>query len=577
MTHRVKRTLWLFLTGCALAGLGGGSLQGEEPSSEGVLPEAERAQVAQLAREPAPLADSALLSLDFREAEIQTVLQALGRKAGINIVTGSDIAGTVTIHLENVSWERALETVIQAAGLAYEKQENVIMVSTLDQLKLRREALKELVEIEPVITKVVQLKYLDAVDVKAFLEPQLTPQGKISVLAMTGQKGWKFGAAEAGGGGSAQDTRERREREGARSKAIVVTDTPTTIDRIEKILAKVDILPKQILIESRVMEVNRDLLRDLGFEIGTGTSSTSSSTSSGFVSSSTSRSFGQQSLNKADGGAADLASFGGSVLDQFLSPSVFVPKTTGLTAANTGLSMILRKLRGTQLEVLVRALEEDVRTNTLSAPRILTLSGQEARILIGEKFPILNTQVSGTTSTTTTTTLDYYQDIGIELFVVPQVGGDNHVDMIIHPVVSARTGSVGTNEYPILDVREAETQVILQHGETIVIGGLLKDVKAKARVGLPFLGKLPIVGPLFARTTTDMAKIDLLIFITAKIIEADGLSKEELDRLEKQYEEFFQEKVVSRKKRRDPHHAEDLLPPKPKKPNHGILYRRQKN
>ena len=528
-------------------------------------------QLAQVSAPPGP-SEEGMISLDFRQADIQTVLQALSRKARVNIVTSAQVTGQVTIELENVSWERALETIVSTTGLAYEKQDNVIIVSTLEELKIRREAVKALVEIEPVITRVIQLNYLDAGDVKTFLEPQLTAQGKISVLEMTGQKGWSFGAAEAGGGGSAEDTRSRRDREKARSKAVVITDTPTTIDRIEKILLKVDVLPRQILIETRVMEVSRNLLQDLGLEVGTGSSSTTVNSSSGFASGG--RTFSQQSLNKVEG-QSDSANFGGSLLNQVISPSVFVPQSTGLTAANAGLSLILRKLRGTQLEALLRALEEDVRTNTLSAPHVLTLSGQEARILIGEKFPILNTQVSGTTSTTTTTTLDYYQDIGIELFVVPQVSGEDHVDMIIHPVISARNGSVGTNEYPILDVREAETQVITQDGDTIVIGGLLKDVKSKSRVGFPFLGKLPFIGPVFSRSTTDVSKVDLLIFITAKIVPVGGLSPAETDRLQKQYEEFFREKIS-----KNPHRSKTMpaeLPGSPSEAssNRGYLYRKE--
>ena len=532
----------LFLVGPLV--LTPGSFGAEEESQESPI------QVAQAPAAPSPISEEALISLDFREADLQTVLQALSRKAKINIVSSAQVVGQISIQLDNVSWERALDTIVSTTGLAYEKRENVIIVSTLEELKARREAVKTLVEIEPIITKVIQLNYLDAADVKAFLAPQLTAQGKISVLELTGQKGWSFGAAE-GGGGSSEATRSRRKRDTARSKAVVITDTPTTLDRLEKVLAKVDVLPQQILIETRVMEVNRDLLQDLGLEVGTGSNSTTLSTSSGFVSATNSRTFSQQSLNKVSG-EADQASFGGSALNQFLTPSVFVPETTGLTALNTGLSLVFRKLRGTQLEVLLHALEEDVRTNTLSAPNVLTLSGQEARILIGEKYPILNTQVSGETSTTTTTTLDYYQNIGIELFVVPQVSGENHVDMIIHPVVSARTGSVGTNAYPVLDVREAETQVILENGDTIVIGGLLKDVKSKSRIGLPFLGKLPFVGPLFSRSTTDVAKVDLLIFITAKIVPVGGLSAQETERLQRQYEEFFRQQVnkTSKKSKR---------------------------
>ena len=560
-----------------------GVLLGPTPCSFGQGPEdgqreGQELRLAQVPAEgPAP-AGEAPISLDFRQADIQTVLEALARKAKINIVTSALVTGQVTIHLENVTWEQALQTVVSTTGLAYDKQNNVVLVSTIEELKTRREAVKALVEIEPVMTKVIQLKYLDAGDVKKFLEPQLGPQGRISVLEMTGQKGWGFGAAEAGGGGSSQETRARREREKARSKAVVITDTSTTIDRIETILGKLDVLPQQILIEARVMEVSRDLLQDLGLEVGTGSSSTSLSTSAGFVSGSSSRTFSQQSLNKR-AGENDLASFAGSVLNQFLTPSNFIPKTTGLTSANSGLAMVMRLLRGTQVEALIRALEEDVRTNTLSAPHVVTLSGQEARILIGEKFPILNTQVSGTSSTTTTTTLDYYQDIGIELFVVPQIGGDNHIDMIIHPVISSRNGSVGTNQYPILDVREAETQIILQHGDTIVIGGLLKDVKSKSRIGLPFLGKVPLLGPLFARSTTDVSKIDLLIFITARIVPVDGLSPEEMERLRQQYEGFFREKLNQRAKGRA-ELAPDAQGPSPvntipAEQNHGYLYRKE--
>lgn len=509
-------------------------------------------QVAQIS--PLPILEAQLISLDFKEVEIQTVLQALARKAKVNIVTGKEVTGSVTIHLADVTWEQALEAVIKMSGYAYEKDNNVILVSTLEDLKVRRAAMKELVDIEPVTTRVIQLRYLDAGDAKRFLEPQLSPQGKISVLEMTGQKGWGFGTGKAGQ--ESETERKRQTRESSRSKSLVITDTPSTIDRLEKILTRIDVSPKQILIEARIMEVSRDLLRDLGLEVGTGANSTNLSSSAGFVSGTSSRTFNTQSLAKTSGD--DRATFGGSLLNQFLSPSIFVPKTTSLSAANTGLSLILRQLRGTQFEILLKALEEDVRTNTLSAPHVLTLSGQEARVLIGEKYPILNTQVSGTSTSVTTTTLDYYQNIGIELFVVPQVSGDREVNMIIHPVISSRTGTVGSNAYPILNTREAETQILIQDGDTIVIGGLLKDALAKSRVGIPFLGKLPFLGPLFSRSTTDIEKIDLLIFITAKIIEPGTLGPEDAQRLRKSYEEF----VLSRSPGQKPEW--EILPQKTK-------------
>ena len=493
-----------------------------------------------------------LISMDFKEADILTVLQVLARQSKQNLVASPEVQGKVSIHLEEVTWQQALDTIIQNSGLAYEKKGNVILISTLEELRSRRETLKALTENEALVTRVIQLKYLDATDVQKFIQPQLSEQGKISVLEMTGQKGWTFGTAE-GGGSAAQEERKRTDRESSRSRSVVITDTPSTIERIEKILQQVDIIPKQILIEARVMEVNRDLLRDLGLEVGTGTGSTTTSSSQGFVQGTNSRTFSQQSVNKDSSGGIDVSNAGGCLLNQVITPANFIPEATGLSAANAGLALLFRQLRGTQVEVMVRALEEDVHTNTLSAPHILTLSGQEARILIGEKFPILNTQVSGTDSTTTTTTLEYYQDIGIELYVVPQISGDKFVDMIIHPVVSSRTGTVGDNQYPILDVREAETQVVMENGETVVIGGLLKDVKTKSVVGIPFLGKIPLLGHLFSRTTVDDGKVDLLIFLTAHIIDSKGLSEPELQTLRKRYENFFREKMMmdGEKKKKD--------------------------
>lgn len=495
-------------------------------------------QLAQAAAAPASAIGPAQISLDFNEADIHIVLQALARKAGVNIVASKEVKGTVTIHLENVSWEQALETISTTAGFGFEKNENVVLVATLVELKTRREAMKELGQVESSITKVIELRYLDASDVQAFLEPQLSAQGRISVLEMTGQKGWSFGAAQAGKSSSAEKERGREKRENSRSKAIVITDTPTTIGRVEKILTKIDVLPKQILIETRIMEVSRDLLRDINLGVVTGATAGSTSLT-------------MRTQAGAKQGGTNVTEIAGSLAQTDFTPSSFVPATTGLTAAIAGAQFFFQQLHGMQLSALLKLLEEDVRTNTLSAPNVLTLSGQEARILVGEKYPILKTEVTGTSSTTTTQSLDYYQNIGIELYVVPQVSGDDHISMIVHPVVSSRNGTIGTNAYPILTTRETETQVVLGNGDTVVIGGLLKDVKSKSRIGLPFLGKLPIVGPIFSRTTEDVGKIELLIFITAKLVEPGMLSPDEMARLQQQYEAFMHERLSSRKAKRE--------------------------
>jgi general secretion pathway protein D len=196
--------------------------------------------------------------------------------------------------------------------------------------------------------------------------------------------------------------------------------------------------------------------------------------------------------------------------------------------------------------VIMHALEEDVHANTLSAPRIVTLDNQEASILVGYHTPILKSDVSSDSTTGTsklTQTLDYYQEIGIRLNVVPQVSEDGYINMIIHPSITSSTTNVPaqsvtgnittTTNYPIIDVREAQTQILMKDGETIVIGGLLKDVQTRGTSGIPFLSKIPLLGVLFQRETIDNSKVDLLIFITAHVVKDDEFSAEEIAKIER--------------------------------------------
>jgi len=460
------------------------------------------------------------ITLDFKDADIQSVLRILSEKGNVNIVCSKDVAGVVTMRLTDVPWQKALDVILKTYGYGYERQENIITVTPIGKLTEQKKAENELSEVQPVITEVFTLKYLDANDAKKVIEPQLSTRGKVTVVEVKGKKGWKFGEVAAGTASTGGTKLERAEKaEEARSRTLVVSDVPPYMDKIRDILARIDIMPKQVLIETKIVEVSKDKLKDIGIDWGTGSLGAQSTTMYPFPLSHT-----------TDGRVTDQLA--GHDLSSQVTPSVFVPKSTGLTPDNTGLKLVFQKLTGTQLEIIVHALEEDVNTNTLSNPRILTLDNQEATILVGTKYPILETSVAGTDVTTTTSTLKYYQDIGIQLNVVPQISGDDLINMIVHPAVTSYTDTlkarsssgVITAEYPIINTREAETQVMMRDGETVVIGGLLKDVKSKGKFTVPILGKIPILGVLFTRDTTDTEKIDLLIFITAKIVNPPELA-----------------------------------------------------
>ncbi|MBI5144944.1 MAG: type IV pilus secretin PilQ [Candidatus Omnitrophica bacterium] len=477
---------------------------------------------------------SQYVTLDFKEADIRNVLKIISYKSGVNIVFTPEVIGNVTIRLTDVPWERALDVVLKTYGYAYERQGNIITVAPFDKLTAQKKQEVELAQVQPTITEVFALKYIDAQDAKKALEPQLSPRGKITVLEMTGQAGWEFAGADIG-----KRKRVSEERL-SRSKVLIVSDVAGALAKIKEVIAQIDVMPQQVMIETRIVEVNKDLLRDLGFDWGTGSEGAESSTITSVASA------------KTAGNAT--STLGGHTLGSQVKPSGFGPlagtTTTAVSSAepfNVGLELLFRKLTGTQFETMLHMLEEDVNTNTLSAPRIMALNNQEATILVGTKYPILKTEVATDTSTTNVT-LDYYQDIGIQLNVVPQVGANNYINMVIHPAVTSYTDTLGTNAYPIIQTREAETRVLMKDGETVVIGGLLKDAKTKSVMGVPFLSKIPLLGLLFKRETIDTTKTDLLIFISARIVKEGELTPEEIAKLEERLERRAAEKKVATKK-----------------------------
>ncbi|MFH0855058.1 MAG: secretin and TonB N-terminal domain-containing protein [Candidatus Omnitrophota bacterium] len=504
------------------------------------------------------------VTLDFKEADIQNVLKIISYKSGVNIVSTPEVLGNVTLRMVDVPWETALDVILKTYGYSYQKQGNIILVTRLENMaKLQAE--------EPLQTEIFTLKFLDAQDAQKIIIPLLTPRGKISVLYARGQKGWTFGTFKIGKETVTNAALEREKQEAkaetismqnsatgelisrkaefdasVKSKVLLITDTAPSLDRIRNvIIPAIDKRPKQVLIEARIMEVQKDKLKDIGLEWGKGNGSITTNTSTGTI-------------------------VGRSIASN-VTPNAFDPvegttAVTGTYPYNTGLQLLFSKIGGTKMEILLHALEEDSHTNMLSSPKILTLDNQEASILIGYHTPILSSSVTaGTTDSgpTQTQTLDYYQEIGIRLNVVPQISDEGYINMIIHPSITSSNSSVaatnvaGTGndaitseiDYPVIDVREAQTQVLIRNNETIVIGGLLKDVKTKETIGVPFIKDIPWLGKLFTRQTDNVTKVDLLIFITAHILEEGELSQEETEKIKKGVDYMPPEKDSGAKKK----------------------------
>ncbi len=459
----------------------------------------------------------ATVTINVDAVEMVQVLNAFSQQSGQSIVVAPEVKGLVTARLKNIPWPEALDVILEPYGYSYQQTGSTVMIMPK----------KNGPSLEGLKTEVYTLKFLDVSDIKPIIEACLSPIGKISILGTQAELGWDFSSGGSSGGGrsgsqsgaSNADKRKRGGREQERvefSKILVVTDIDKSLEKIRNMIAQLDTLPPQILIEARFVEVSVGALLDLGVEFGTGVGGASGALQTDL------RAKGDEIYGMGVQNASGAA-----------TPFAFKPKGANVSGANpfnTGLSLAFEKLTGSEFEILLHALEEKAKAKTLSVPSILTVNNQEASIIVGTKFPIIQSQTSGQDSTTSTS-LEYYENIGIQLNVVPQVCGEGHIRMLIHPAVtdqtgtaSAKTSSAGgaieaipLTEYPILSTREADTQVIMKSGDTIVIGGLMADRETKSQFKVPILGSIPFLGFLFRRDTTNNEKVELVIFITATV------------------------------------------------------------
>lgn len=486
-------------------------------------------------------AESVTIAVD--EAPIVQVLNAFSRQTGRSIVIGPEVTGKVTARLSNIPWRDALEILLRPYGFGYYLVGDTVLIGALDKLPKAPVAgpapagTPPAPPPEPVVVKVFNLKYLDASDVEEFVKAQLSPQGKTGRLIVRGQT-WKQetqwgGSGGSGGGGSGTGAsgagdlgRLKRVSEDSsivKGKTLVVVDVQSSIDRIAQAIEAMDKMQDQILIEAKFIEVRADLLRDLGVEWGTGANGASAP--------------GVKTIGTTDG--KNLFQAGAQQISGGVKPQNFASDSS-LSATlpfNGGLSVAFRQLTDMQVEVLLHLLQEDSSYKVISSPRILTANNQDATIIVGEKYPIIQSQTTSAAGGTpsTSTSLQYYENIGVQLKVLPQISDDKFINLIVHPSVREKKseisgivgnggaqGSVSLTPYPVLTTREAETQVLMKSGQTVIIGGMLRDVKTVDQIKVPVLGSIPLLGMLFRRETVNNQQTELVIFIKATIQSPSG-------------------------------------------------------
>ena len=475
--------------------------------------------------------NTSLVTINVDNGPMTQVLNAFSRQSGRNIVIGSEVAGNVTLRVTDKPWQDALDVILKPYGYDYYMVGDTIIICGKDKLP-KDVGLNKVSTTtasvtttnvpppkleDPLEVKVITLKYLDASDVEELIKNQLSPRGKIGRLLPRSQS-WKEQTSSAGYQSTSSESlgrlqRLQEEAVQVRGKTLVLVDTRDVINHVMSVLSGIDRMPAQIQIEAKFIEVSANLLRDIGVEWGSGTDGSG------------------KMLGTA--GASSLYASGVRQSSGGVKPDSFKPQSSSLSGTapfNSGLSLAFQKLTDLQFEVLLHLLEEDASYKMLSAPKVMTMDNQDAVILVGQKLPIISSTVgAGNTpgTTQTTTSLERYEDIGIKLKVLPQVCEDKNINLIVHPSVRELLGyqsgdaAAGTQlsgaSYPIIAAREAETQVLVKSGQTIVIGGMMREKKQNTQIKVPFLGSIPLIGVLFRRDTVNTEKIELLIFLTATI------------------------------------------------------------
>jgi type IV pilus assembly protein PilQ len=436
------------------------------------------------------------LTLNFQDIDVRSVLQLLADTSGQNIVVSDSVTGNLTLRLQNVPWDQALDIVLRTKGLDKRRQDNVIIIGPTEELANREKAelaaRKEVQELSPIHSEFLQVNYAKVADLAKMIRP-------------TGGAG---GAGGAGGGKNSLLSARGSLSIDERTNTLLVQDTTENLMEIRRLVQTLDVPVRQVLIEARIVIVSDTFERDLGAQFGVTTAQTNGSRGLLAVTGN-----GQGTDTMVQSGLANLGA--GKPVTPVATPASANRYMVNLPAANTNGSIGIALLGGSYLvDLALSAAENEGKSETISSPRVITANQKQATIMQGVEIPYQESASSGATTT-------QFKNAVLSLKVTPLITPDNRVildldvsdDSVGQNVQSATGGSV-----PSIDTREVITQVLVADGQTVVLGGILETTKTFQSNKVPWLGDIPILGHLFKSTTNIDNKSELLIFITPKIL-----------------------------------------------------------
>ena len=411
------------------------------------------------------------LSLNFQDIEVRSVLQLLADFTDLNIVVSDSVQGKLTLRLKNVPWDQALDISLQTKALGKRQAGNVIMIAPAEEIanreRIELEGLKQKTELAPLRTEYFQANYAKASELATLLQSEeggmLSDRGSVSV--------------------------------DDRTNTLLINDTVDQLSDIRALVHRLDVPIRQVLIESRIVIASDNFNRDIGVRWGLNRNTVNDDNPGG-------EGEGFAFSGNAQG-VADLINGDGVEAGRF---------NVNLAAAgNAGtLGIALAKLPfGTLLELELSAMQAEGNGEVISSPRVITANQHEAYIEQGVEIPFLEASSSGATSVS-------FRKAVLGLTVTPQITPDDRIVMDLQ--VNKDTVGQIFSGIPSIDTREVSTQVLVDNGETVVLGGVYEQTKIQSVTLVPFFGHLPLIGKLFQRNNGTDDKSELLVFVTPKII-----------------------------------------------------------
>ncbi len=437
------------------------------------------------------------LSLNFQDIDVRSLLQVIADFTNFNIVTSDTVQGNLTLRLKDVPWDQALDIILQAKNLGMKRAGNVLQVAPKDEMaakeKAELEALKAISELEPLRTQSFQLNYAKALNIR----DQLTGN-------------------DTGGGGIGNNNRMLSPRGSViaevRTNQLFITDVPSRLAQIEEMIAKLDIPVRQVLIEARIVEATDSFGKSLGVRLGGGDMRGIRGGDAGYSVGSGNRVAFGGNYNAI---GATTGQFDSAAMTSANSTFVNLPASLPGMTANTLAISLFSSSANRFLNLELSALEADSKGRIISSPRVVTADQTKATISQGTQIPYQEATSSGATSVE-------FKDAVLKLDVTPQITPEGNIILDLEVNKDSLSAATIANGEPAIDTKQIKTQVLVENGGTVVIGGIFTMEEQESENKVPVLGDIPVVGNLFKNRTRSNEKTEMLVFITPRMLAEQG-------------------------------------------------------